>query len=138
MNGWNFKRLIVILAGCLWLLPATAQDPSFVPLANIRLGQNRRLDFREHRGYEGWERGIPTHVKAQYAGGMGFMVVRLRLGLRKEMPLGDRRAGRFSARGLFRPDAYDLHAPGRITFRGAPGAASGSPSSLSRPEFISI
>lgn len=42
-------------------------------LANIRLGQNRRLDFREHRGYEGWERGIPTHVKAQYAGGMGFM-----------------------------------------------------------------
>lgn len=73
MNGWNFKRLIVILAGCLWLSPATAQDPSFVPLANIRLGQNRRLDFREHRGYEGWERGIPTHVKAQYAGGMGFM-----------------------------------------------------------------
>lgn len=44
----------------------------------------------------------------------GIHVVRLRLGLRKEMPLGDRRAGRFSARGLFRPDAYDLHAPAEL------------------------
>ena len=75
MNGWNFKRFIIVLVGCLWLLPATAQEPSFVPLANIQLGQNKRLDFREHRGYEGWERLIPTHVKAQYAGGMGFMSV---------------------------------------------------------------
>ena len=31
----------------------------------------RRLDVREHRGYTGLERIIPTHVKAQYAGGMG-------------------------------------------------------------------
>ena len=75
MNGWNFKRRMAILVGCLWLLPATAQEPSFVPLANIQLGQNKRLDFRKHRGYEGWERLIPTHVKAQYAGGMGFMSV---------------------------------------------------------------
>ena len=58
MNGWNFRRLIVLLAGCLWLLPAAAQEPSFVPVAR-----------REHRGYEGWERLLPTHVKAQYAGG---------------------------------------------------------------------
>lgn len=37
----------------------------------------------------------------------GFPIVRLRMGLREEMPLGDRRAGRFSAQSLFRPDAYD-------------------------------
>jgi len=34
---------------------------------------SRRLDWREHRGHEGWERMIPTHVKAQYAGGTGFL-----------------------------------------------------------------
>ena len=73
MNGWNFRRLIVLLAGCLWLLPAAAQEPSFVPVASIRLGAHKRLDWREHRGYEGWGRLLPTHVKAQYAGGMGFM-----------------------------------------------------------------
>lgn len=73
MNGWNFRRLFILLAVCLWLQPVVAQEPSFIPLANIQLGKNKRLDFREHRGYEGWERGIPTHAKAQYAGGMGFM-----------------------------------------------------------------
>lgn len=30
-----------------------------------------RLDFREHRGYRSWKRLLPTHVKVQYAGGMG-------------------------------------------------------------------
>ena len=75
MNGWNFRRLIVLLAGCLGLLPAAAQEPSFVPVASIRLGTQKRLDWREHRGYEGWERLLPTHVKAQYAGGMGFLSV---------------------------------------------------------------
>lgn len=73
MNGWNFRRLFILLALCLWLRPAVAQESSFVPLADVQSGRNKRLDFREHRGYEGWERGIPTHVKAQYAGGMGFM-----------------------------------------------------------------
>lgn len=33
----------------------------------------RPLDRREHCGYESWERLLPTHVKAQYAGGMGFL-----------------------------------------------------------------
>ena len=28
---------------------------------------------RVHQGYESWERPLPTHVKAQYAGGMGFL-----------------------------------------------------------------
>jgi hypothetical protein len=35
--------------------------------------KGRRLDFREHKGYKGWERALPTHLKAQYAGSMGFM-----------------------------------------------------------------
>ena len=35
--------------------------------------KHRPLDRRVHRGREGWERIIPTHVKWQYAGGMGYM-----------------------------------------------------------------
>lgn len=31
------------------------------------------IDRREHRGREGWERVIPTHLKAQYAGSMGLI-----------------------------------------------------------------
>lgn len=31
------------------------------------------LDRRQHRGRPGWERIIPTHVKAQYAGSMGLI-----------------------------------------------------------------
>ncbi len=33
----------------------------------------RPLDRREHRGREGWARIIPTHLKVQYAGSMGFL-----------------------------------------------------------------
>lgn len=33
------------------------------------------LDRREHIGYTGWKRIVPTHVKAQYAGGMGVVSV---------------------------------------------------------------
>ena len=33
----------------------------------------RKLDRREHRYRTGWARIIPTHVKWQYAGGMGYM-----------------------------------------------------------------
>lgn len=40
--------------------------------ARERSGE-RRLDVRSHEGYVGWERLIPTHVKVQYAGGMGVM-----------------------------------------------------------------
>lgn len=28
-------------------------------------------DLREHQRYEGWRRLVPTHLKVQYAGGMG-------------------------------------------------------------------
>ncbi|MBP3318240.1 MAG: hypothetical protein J6L01_07120 [Alistipes sp.] len=37
--------------------------------------RERVLDRREHEGYEGWMRIVPTHIKAQYAGGMGVMSV---------------------------------------------------------------
>lgn len=73
MNGWNFKRFIIVLVGSFWMLPTTAQDPSFIPFTDIQLGQNIHLDQRKHRGYEGLERFIPTHIKVQYAGGMGFL-----------------------------------------------------------------
>lgn len=33
----------------------------------------RRLDRREHIQYEGWQQLLPTHLKVQYAGGMGFL-----------------------------------------------------------------
>ena len=36
---------------------------------------HRKLDTRQHQGYTGWKRIVPTHVKAQYAGGMGVMSV---------------------------------------------------------------
>lgn len=32
-----------------------------------------RLDLREHRQREGWERIIPTHLKAQYGGSVGIV-----------------------------------------------------------------
>lgn len=35
--------------------------------------QHRPLDRRCHTYREGWRRVIPTHVKLQYAGGMGFL-----------------------------------------------------------------
>ncbi len=35
----------------------------------------RPLDTRSHTGYTGWKRIVPTHIKAQYAGGMGVMSV---------------------------------------------------------------
>lgn len=78
MNGWRFKQVVSMAAGVfLFLSPVAAQstEPNFVPVANLPLDISRQIDFREHRGYEGWERGIPTHVKAQYAGGMGFISV---------------------------------------------------------------
>ena len=37
------------------------------------IGASDGLDRREHVGYEGGERLIPTHAKVQYAGGMGVM-----------------------------------------------------------------
>ena len=72
-NVSRFRRFLCLAAGVLTLQTVTAQEPSFVPLTNVHLNGSKRLDYREHRGYDGWERLIPTHVKAQYAGGMGLM-----------------------------------------------------------------
>lgn len=72
-NVSRFRRFLCLAAGVLTLQTVTAQEPSFVPLTNVHLNGSKWLDYREHRGYDGWERLIPTHVKAQYAGGMGFM-----------------------------------------------------------------
>lgn len=63
----NFRRALLLTA----LLTAS------VASAGSRQTETapapRPLDRREHCGYESWERLLPTHVKAQYAGGMGFL-----------------------------------------------------------------
>lgn len=63
----NFRRVLLLAA----LLTAS------VASAGSRQTETapapRPLDRREHCGYESWERLLPTHVKAQYAGGMGFL-----------------------------------------------------------------
>lgn len=63
----NFRRALLLAA----LLTAS------VASAGSRQTETapapRPLDCREHCGYESWERLLPTHVKAQYAGGMGFL-----------------------------------------------------------------
>ncbi|MCM1151911.1 MAG: hypothetical protein NC209_04635 [Alistipes sp.] len=61
MKSWSFKHAGLLLVCCFVLQSVPAQQHGW------------QLDFRAHRGYEGWERTIPTHAKAQYAGGMGFL-----------------------------------------------------------------
>lgn len=48
-------------------LPLCAQNDSIAPAV-----KERRWDKREHLRYERWERLKPTHMKWQYAGGMGL------------------------------------------------------------------
>jgi len=59
------------------LAAAETAQPRDIPSdeAGIRpAGRRRRpLDRRVHTQREGWRRAIPTHVKLQYAGGMGFL-----------------------------------------------------------------
>ncbi|MDE6778813.1 MAG: hypothetical protein K2J51_05035, partial [Alistipes sp.] len=63
----HFKILAVVMAALAATLTGAAAERTDVS------GGERRLDCREHRGYEGWERIIPTHAKVQYAGGMGLL-----------------------------------------------------------------
>ena len=70
MSVLRFRQLLLSLV-CGLCIPtgfAQADSPALEKAS-------RRLDEREHQSYVGWERLIPTHVKAQYAGGMGFMSV---------------------------------------------------------------
>lgn len=66
---WLIKLMIVI-GSLLWTGSATAIERDSIGYA---AKSSHRLDFREHRSYTGWSRLTPTHLKAQYAGGMGFM-----------------------------------------------------------------
>lgn len=62
----HFKAAVMALCLCAAIPGAAAERPD---------NCGRGLDRREHRGYDDWERIIPTHVKAQYAGGMGVLSV---------------------------------------------------------------
>ena len=73
INGWNIKQIVSMTIGLLALSSVGAQSTNCMPSEKIDTCSHQHLDFRSHRGYEGWERSIPTHVKLQYAGGMGFM-----------------------------------------------------------------
>ena len=65
MSWSNFKYvLLVLLSTPLCLFGATDDNELPAP---------KRWDKRVHLRYEGWERLKPTHVKIQYAGGMGVM-----------------------------------------------------------------
>lgn len=58
------RRLIFSLLLLTTCLLAQAQEPT-----------KRPLDRRAYEGYTGWERIIPTHIKSQFAGGMGVVSV---------------------------------------------------------------
>ena len=73
---WSFSVCVLWLAALLSVAQAAASPRGADTLAVARggvCGAHRQLDRRIHRGYEGWERLIPTHVKVQYAGGMGVV-----------------------------------------------------------------
>ena len=66
---WSIFKLLLAggMAG-MTLLPLCAQNDSIAPAV-----KERRWDKREHLRYdERWERLKPTHLKWQYAGGMGL------------------------------------------------------------------
>lgn len=67
VNGSFFKRALLLMAA-LFILSETQAQPRSVDSNN-----SGKLDWREHQGYDSWKRLLPTHVKAQYAGGMGFI-----------------------------------------------------------------
>lgn len=69
MNASHFRQAIAFML-CLCMqtaLPQPSADNWPAPETK------QTLDRRVHQGYESWERPLPTHVKAQYAGGMGFL-----------------------------------------------------------------
>lgn len=65
---WSIFKLLLAggMAG-MTFLPLCAQNDSIAPAV-----KERRWDKREHLRYERWERLKPTHMKWQYAGGMGL------------------------------------------------------------------
>lgn len=70
MNVCSFRWMILLLLCC-----GTALDAPAQPVDSPVEKSTRRFDFRVHEGYEGWARIQPTHVKVQYAGGMGVVSI---------------------------------------------------------------
>ena len=66
MNWSIFKYLLTLLLAFPVSLLAITDEPQEV-------SDTKRWDKRIHLRYEGWERMKPTHVKMQYAGGMGVL-----------------------------------------------------------------
>lgn len=66
MNWSTFKYLLTLLLTIPVNLLAITDEPQEV-------SDTKRWDKRIHLRYEGWERMKPTHVKMQYAGGMGVL-----------------------------------------------------------------
>ncbi len=66
---WIFSVAAVL---CAALLPACAHAAGSLQ-DTLSVATEKRLDRRVHRGYEGWERLTPTHVKLQFAGGIGLL-----------------------------------------------------------------
>ncbi len=63
MSRSIFKVLLAIVALCVTTPVLLAQTK---PVG---------LDRRQHEGYSGWKRLVPTHIKGQYAGGVGVASV---------------------------------------------------------------
>ena len=59
---------MILITICVYPLQMHAETPD-----TTSMHSTRRWDKRVHHRYEGWERFKPTHVKAQYAGGMGVL-----------------------------------------------------------------
>lgn len=59
---------MILITVCVYPLQMHAETPD-----TTSMHSTRRWDKRVHHRYEGWERFKPTHVKAQYAGGMGVL-----------------------------------------------------------------
>lgn len=70
----NIKRSVFSLAAwcCLIVLPGVGRSANSLP-DSLPLPTTQRLDRRRHAGYDGWERLTPTHVKLQFAGGIGIV-----------------------------------------------------------------
>lgn len=65
---WLFSGA-ALLCAVVFSVPVRAQK---APLRDSLPAAGER-DRRVHRGYEGWERLTPTHVKLQFAGGIGLL-----------------------------------------------------------------
>lgn len=85
MRKLNFSRIVYIaLLISIFCTPLGATDINgeLGEYVQDSVGVDRKMRFRErygdhrtYRGYEGWKRIVPTHLKLQYAGDMGMFAV---------------------------------------------------------------